>query len=136
MDCIKDPNFNKCPPRMADGRHFTDYRANNFINSDVRYEQGILTGSQYRAYLTKNAVKLMNNNSQSAWSKNGCGPCKNLCLGIDQSKRPGNSSTFNENSCIPPQDFYRYVGTDGTMNPQYKPKFNRPAVPSGAIFKS
>ena len=135
MDCLNDPNFQNCPLRMDDGRHFTDYRANNFINSDVRYGQGILTGSHYRQFLTRNAVKLMNNNSSAAWKLNGCGPCKNLCLGIDATKRPGNSTEFNENSCIPPADYFRYVGTDGTKQPVSNPSFARPSVPSGAILK-
>ena len=136
MDCLNDPNFTGCPLRMDDGRHFTDYRANTHINSDVRYNQGILSGAQYRQFLTQNAVKLMNSNSEDAWSRNGCGPCKNLCLGIDQTNRPGNSTQFNENSCIPPADYFRYVGTDGTN--QFAPKFasSRPSVPSGHVEKS
>ncbi len=77
----------------------------------------------------------MNNNSSGAWKRNGCGPCKNLCLGIDHTKRPGNSTEFNVNSCIPPADYFRYVGSDGTMKPKYNPKFTRPSVPSGAILK-
>ena len=31
MDCIKFPNYNKCPYRMDDGRHFTDFRAREII---------------------------------------------------------------------------------------------------------
>ena len=136
MDCLKDPNFSGCPSRMDDGRHFTDYRANTHINSDVRYNQGIYSGAQYRQYLTRNAVKLMNENSQEAWKRNGCGPCKNLCLGFDNTERPGNSTQFNENSCIPPADFFRYVGTDGTKNNAPEFAAARPSVPSGHVEKS
>ena len=75
----------------------------------------------------------MNQNSHSAWKRNGCGPCKNLCLGIDETKRPGNSTTFEPNSCIPPADFFRYVGTDGTTR-MHSPSFTRAAVPSGALL--
>ena len=75
-------------------------------------------------------------NSQEAWAANGCGPCKNLCLGIDNTERPGNSTQFNENSCIPPADFFRYVGTDGTKNNAPEFAAARPSVPSGHVEKS
>tara|TARA_Y100000389_G_scaffold204789_1_gene259685 strand:+ start:12821 stop:13216 length:396 start_codon:yes stop_codon:yes gene_type:complete len=118
------------PPRMDDGRHFTDYRPNYYLNSEARIENGISSGCDYRSFLTHNAVKLMNMNSQSAWKRNGCGPCKNLCLGIDESKRPGNSTIFDTNSCIPPAEFFKYVGTDGTS----EASFTRATVPSGFIL--
>ena len=35
MDCFRNPNYRKCPPRMADGRHFTNYEANNSLNSKL-----------------------------------------------------------------------------------------------------
>ena len=59
---------------------------------------------------------------------------KNLCLGIDDTRRPGNSTEFDINSCIPPGDFLQYTGTDGTQYPMYQPKFTRVAVPSGAVL--
>ena len=136
MDCINNPDYNNCPPRMSDGRHFTDFRPNVYLNSELRYKSGRLTGAEYREYLTKNAVKLMNTNSQVAWKRNGCGPCKNLCLDIDGKRRPGNSTEFNENSCIPPADFFRYVGSDGTQYPMYQPPFTRATVPSGTILSN
>ncbi len=134
MDCFRNPNYRKCPPRMSDGRHFTNYEANNSLNSKVRYENNLVTGSDYRAYLTQNAVKLMNMNSQQAWAANGCGPCKNLCLGIDESKRPGNSTQFDANSCIPPDNFQQYTGSDPSNLPMNQPEFTRVAIPSGAVL--
>jgi|TARA_B100000965_G_C19603538_1_gene764613 hypothetical protein len=119
---------------MSDGRHFTSYEPNNALNSKVRYELGLATGSEYRKYLTQNAIKLMNENSKVAWKENGCGPCKNLCLGIDETNRPGNSTEFDQKSCIPPDNFLQYTGEDGTTYPMYQPEFTRPAVPSGAIL--
>tara|TARA_B100001094_G_scaffold324707_1_gene377735 strand:- start:2577 stop:2951 length:375 start_codon:yes stop_codon:yes gene_type:complete len=119
---------------MADGRHFTNYEANNTLNSKVRYENNLVTGSDYRSYLTQNAVKLMNMNSQEAWAANGCGPCKNLCLGIDESKRPGNSTQFDANSCIPPDNFQQYTGSDPNSLPMNQPEFTRVAIPSGAVL--
>ena len=134
MDCFRNPNYRKCPPRMADGRHFTNYEANNSLNSKVRYENNLVTGADYRSYLTENAVKLMNTNSQQAWAANGCGPCKNLCLGIDESKRPGNSTQFDANSCIPPDNFQQYTGSDPNQLPMNQPEFTRVAIPSGAVL--
>tara|TARA_B100001996_G_scaffold377686_1_gene360688 strand:- start:5369 stop:5743 length:375 start_codon:yes stop_codon:yes gene_type:complete len=119
---------------MADGRHFTNYEANNSLNSKVRYENNLVTGADYRSYLTQNAVKLMNMNSQEAWAANGCGPCKNLCLGIDESKRPGNSTQFDANSCIPPDNFQQYTGSDPKQLPMNQPEFTRVAIPSGAVL--
>ena len=137
MDCNKNGKSSKCPFRMDDGRHFTDYRANTFINSNLRYANGMLCGPDYREYLQQNANKLMNNNSQEAWRRNGCGPCKNLCLGIDETKRPGNSSEFSSESCVPPEDVFRYQGFDGTSEyASYQPVFKRPMVPSGAVLKN
>lgn len=139
MDCVKFPKGVKsqhCPYRMSDQRAFTDFRSNQYINCSARYENGLCTGADYRAWLTHNAVKLMNDNSEAAWAKNGCKPCKNLCLGIDESKRPGNSSNFDANTCIPPPEFYKYVGFDGTHYPMLKTGFNRPSVPSGNIMKN
>ncbi len=134
MDCFRNPNYRKCPPRMADGRHFTNYEANNSLNSKLRYENNLVTGADYRSYLTQNAVKLMNMNSQEAWAANGCGPCKNLCLGIDESKRPGNSTQFEANSCIPPDNFQQYTGSDPKQLPMNQPEFTRVAIPSGAVL--
>tara|TARA_B100000427_G_scaffold43519_1_gene32003 strand:- start:1206 stop:1580 length:375 start_codon:yes stop_codon:yes gene_type:complete len=119
---------------MADGRHFTNYEANNSLNSKLRYENNLVTGADYRSYLTQNAVKLMNMNSQEAWAANGCGPCKNLCLGIDESKRPGNSTQFEANSCIPPDNFQQYTGSDPKQLPMNQPEFTRVAIPSGAVL--
>ena len=59
MDCYRNPNYKKCPDRMSDGRHFTSYEPNNSLNSKIRYEMGLVTGAEYRAYLTKHATKLM-----------------------------------------------------------------------------
>ena len=76
----------------------------------------------------------MNMNSQEAWAANGCGPCKNLCLGIDESKRPGNSTQFEANSCIPPDNFQQYTGSDPKQLPMNQPEFTRVAIPSGAVL--
>jgi hypothetical protein len=77
-DCYKTSN-NKhfgCPPRMADGRHFTDYRPSCHINNIIRTGNNVLNSFQYRNFLTNNADELMNLNRNYACQKNCCGPCK------------------------------------------------------------
>ena len=77
--CHKTSNnkYSKCPPRMDDGRHFTDYRPNCHINNLVRSNNGILNSHQYRMFLQRNSDKLMNLNRTYASQKNSCGPCQN-----------------------------------------------------------
>ena len=76
-DCFKTSN-NKhfgCPPRMADGRHFTDYRPNCHINNIIRTGNNVMNSFQYRAFLTRNAEQLIDLNRNYACKKNCCGPC-------------------------------------------------------------
>ena len=136
MDCVQFPNYAQCPNRMDDGRHFTDYRPNYELNSDIRCNTRQLTGAEYRQHLISNGVKLMNSNSEKAWSVNGCGPCKNLCLGIDETYRPGNSSDPNLEQCIPPHEFFNYASVDGKNYAIYDPPHKRQTVPGGAILPS
>tara|TARA_Y100000589_G_C27134983_1_gene622158 strand:+ start:223 stop:786 length:564 start_codon:yes stop_codon:yes gene_type:complete len=83
MNCNKDLCYktsnNKhfgCPPRMDDGRHFTDYRGNCYVNNLVRNNNNIYNSFQYRQYLTHNANKLMDLNRANSCEKNCCGPCQ------------------------------------------------------------
>ena len=76
-DCYKTSN-NKhfdCPPRMADGRHFTDYRPNCHINNIIRTGNNVMNSFEYRTFLTRNAEQLMDVNRTHACKKNCCGPC-------------------------------------------------------------
>ncbi len=77
MSCYKSSNnkYFKCPPRMDDGRHFTDYRPNCHVNNLLRSNNAILNSHEYRMFLTHNAKKLIDLNSTYAVQKNGCGPC-------------------------------------------------------------
>ena len=62
--CYKTSNnkYFKCPPRMSDGRHFTDYRLNCGVNNLIENNQQITSSYQYRQHLTHNATKLMDLN--------------------------------------------------------------------------
>jgi hypothetical protein len=64
-----------CPPRMADGRHFTDYRASCNIMNTLHSTNNITSSFQSREFLTDNANKLIELNRKQACEKNCCGPC-------------------------------------------------------------
>jgi hypothetical protein len=76
--CYKtsDNKFFGCPPRMSDGRHFTDYRPNCYVNNLIRAENGLQNSYQYRLFLSQNAKQLMDINRQHACVKNCCTPCQ------------------------------------------------------------
>ena len=48
--------YPSCPPRMADGRHFTDYRPNTDVNNMIKLNNEIHTN--FMKFLTDNAEKL------------------------------------------------------------------------------
>lgn len=78
MSCSKTSNnkhFN-CPPRMDDGRHFTDYRPHCHMASTIQHENNIHNSFQSRLFLTQNATKLIELNRKEACGKNCCGPCQ------------------------------------------------------------
>ena len=78
MSCSKTSNnkhFN-CPPRMNDGRHFTDYRPHCHIESLIQQQNNIQSSFQSRLFLTQNAEQLMELNRKEACNKNCCGPCQ------------------------------------------------------------
>lgn len=66
-----------CPPRMADGRHFTDYRPNTDINNMIKINNNLVNTFSYRNFLTDNAEKLMSLNDKMNCDRNCCGPCNN-----------------------------------------------------------
>ncbi len=75
--CNKTSNnkYFNCPARMDDGRHFTDYRPNTYVNSLVRYGNNVMTNESYRQFLIKNANELMRVNALYTEQKNGCNEC-------------------------------------------------------------
>ena len=82
-NCNKDLCYNTsnnkyfgCPPRMSDGRNFTDYRGNCYLNNLIRENNQTYNSFQYRMFLARNAEKMMQMNRANACQKNCCGPCK------------------------------------------------------------
>ena len=75
--CNKTSNnkFFNCPARMDDGRHFTDYRPNCYINNLLRTKNKTMSSYDYRQFLINNGNELMKLNNEYAVQKNGCSPC-------------------------------------------------------------
>lgn len=75
--CYKTSNnkYRDCPPRMSDGRHFTDYRPSCLTDNLIRFKNQIFSNSEYRAFLSHNAKDLMKMNQEYACQKNCCQPC-------------------------------------------------------------
>lgn len=75
--CDKTSNnkYFNCPPRMSDGRHFTDYRQSDYVNNLLRMTAHINGSYQYRQFLIHNATNLIMANNEYAKDKNGCHPC-------------------------------------------------------------
>jgi hypothetical protein len=65
-----------CPAKMADGRHFTDYRPNCHLNNNLRTNNSVQNTFDYRRFLQSRADNLMDFNRAYAYEQNGCGSCK------------------------------------------------------------
>ena len=68
MNCYKTTN-NKhftAPPRMADGRHFTDYRPTFDLNTKIQNDNNVDTSYNYRMLLTNNAEQIMELNRKKS----------------------------------------------------------------------
>ena len=78
MNCYRTNNnkFFNAPPRMDDGRHFTDYRPSCDVNNSIRNGNNLTNSFLYRKFLTENAEKLIEIGNKHAYSKNGLFKCK------------------------------------------------------------
>ena len=56
-NCYKTSNnkYANAPPRMDDGRHFTDYRPNCFLNNRLQVDNNVPNSYEMRLFLTRNA---------------------------------------------------------------------------------
>lgn len=75
-ECERPSNnkFFNCPPRMSDGRHFTDYRprcALQHLDNKTNFQSSY----EYRLYLQRNAEQIIAQNAEDAYKVNQCGPC-------------------------------------------------------------
>ena len=69
------PNF---PPRMDDGRHFTDYRPKCFVDNVIKKNNKLLTSHQYKEFIMNNATRMMELNRIHACQKNCSSKCDDL----------------------------------------------------------
>lgn len=67
--------YSTCPPRMADGRHFTDYTPRCGIRLNELAGKQPLNSYELRQYLIHHADEIMSTNLQQAIERNACGPC-------------------------------------------------------------
>lgn len=76
--CFRTSNnfYASAPPRMADGRHFTDYRPNCHLNNRIQTENQVSNSYEYRMFLTRNADDLMELNRKESYLLNGSYECK------------------------------------------------------------
>jgi Tfp pilus tip-associated adhesin PilY1 len=76
-ECYKtsDNKYSDCPPRMADGRHFTDYRPSNQMELLIAADNQTHNSFQLRQFLQQNGTQLMNKNREFAVKYNGCSNC-------------------------------------------------------------
>ena len=68
-----DNKYYNCPPRMADGRHFTDYRPKCAANFESQPHP--MSSYDYRMFLTEHAEEIINKNREVAFNMVGCAPC-------------------------------------------------------------
>jgi hypothetical protein len=50
------------PGIIQDGRFFTDYSPNSVLNDSIKLQNGLVTNTKYKEYLTKNATRIMSYN--------------------------------------------------------------------------
>jgi len=76
-----DNRYSGCPPKMSDGRLFTDYRTATRTNEYIKYINNIqCNNDNYRLFLQNNAVKLMNKEWKHARQTKSC--WKNECVHV------------------------------------------------------
>lgn len=85
MSCYgtSDNKHFDCPPRMDDGRHFTDYRPSCHREDLLKADNQISNSFNYRQFLQHNGKTIMDKSRAIACQKNGCRPCDAYGLGVE-----------------------------------------------------
>jgi len=63
-----------CPPRMQDGRLFTDYRPR--VDANLQFAAPMSGSFEYRQFLIQNGQHIIDANRSAASAIASCGPCK------------------------------------------------------------
>lgn len=76
--CYRTSNnkFASAPARMADGRHFTDYRSSCLTNTRIQADNKVVNNYEFRMFLIRNAEQLMEQNRKESFLQNGSYECK------------------------------------------------------------
>lgn len=53
----------QCPPMMADGRLWASWQPEAVVNARIQAEQGIVSNWDYRQFMQKNGLRIMNFNT-------------------------------------------------------------------------
>ena len=93
------------PPIMSDGRNYSSWQPNAMMNNQLVVDNNINSNADYRAFLTKNADKIIKQNQITA-----CGGCCN-CLNIPSSVKTTNSPYLYK-SCSDSTQPYGYETSD------------------------
>jgi len=93
-------NFN-FPPIMADGRNYATWQPDAVVNEKIQKQEGIQSNWQYRQYLQRNGLHIMNYNSGEA--------CYDL--GLDPHVKSDRTPSDN----VP----YKFKGVFDTSRPGY-----------------
>lgn len=64
-----------CPPLMADGRMFTDYRPSCYVNDLIMKQNGIRNSYDQKLFMTDRALELQQLNRDFNEAKNSCMSC-------------------------------------------------------------
>lgn len=77
--CYRTSNnkFASAPARMADGRHFTDYRSSCLTNTRIQVDNKVSNNYELRMFMIRNADNLMELNKKQSYLLNGSFECKN-----------------------------------------------------------
>ena len=116
MSCYRttDNKYDDAPPRMADGRHFTDYRQSCDLNNVITKDNNIKNSFETRLFLQHNASNLMDLNRANACLRNcsrECGADVNddVVEGFESTMLPEKyKQVCNANSCE-----YKLNNSDG-----------------------
>tara|TARA_B110000238_G_C15906814_1_gene344404 strand:+ start:217 stop:705 length:489 start_codon:yes stop_codon:yes gene_type:complete len=110
--CYKTSNnkYSNLPPRMDDGRHFTDYRPNWIVNNQINNENNILNSHDYRKFLIENSKKIMEVNKKLSYMYNGSYNCnKDYAIGTMLPEK--NKFKCNFQSCEVVHNYDNGIGT-------------------------
>ena len=138
-----DNRYFDCPPRMSDGRHFTDYNHPKLREYDMMHLNNLKNNNTYRSMLLDNASKIMAINRNISSERNACGPCNAIStykyiddvplkyVPVDMMPL---ESTLKGNNCMTRADSNRYYPVPSAMNSKdQKIVIKRRTNPSGGL---